>query len=168
MKDWIAQTAAGIDQFCVECRIRDLAHYALGDRSDRLGRIAATLSRLDRGQYLIGVGPHLSGIIRVGAMEIRIGRAASLLESPLDEVLDFEVNDAALTGPREVSRLHMSVCQNPAAIGILVRDESSTTGTWILPDQERLEAGRWTSIELGQAISLGPSGVNLFMPLVVE
>jgi hypothetical protein len=151
----------------VETRIRDLAHYALGDRQDRVARFAAVLSRLTPGAYLVGLGPHFSDIIRVGDTEIAIGRPASLLEESQDVVIDYSVNDATLNGPREVSRLHVTVRFDSESDAVMVRDESSSTGTWLLPENQLFPAREWVAIENGGIFSLGSGQVNLLAVIQV-
>jgi hypothetical protein len=157
-----------IDHLMVASRIRDLSHYALGDRAVRTQRLGAVLSRLPEGCYLIGVGPHCSEIIKVGSDPITIGRAASLNEEPSDTVIDYTVNDASLLGPREVSRLHASVRLSPGGGGMEIRDESSTTGTWLMQQSEQLPEGEWVCVGGGEVVSLGSSGVNVFFALEVH
>ena len=152
-----------MDQLLVETRIRDLAHYALGDRSTRVARMSAVMSKLPAGWYLIGLGPHFSYIIRVGSSEITIGRPASLLEESCDSIIDYVVNDATLTGPREVSRLHVSVRVDKEQEALEIRDEGSSTGTWVLPGDAPLEADLWHMLENGHVISLGSGQINLFV-----
>ena len=152
-----------MDQLLVETRIRDLAHYAIGDRSDRVARMSAVMSKLPAGWYLIGLGPHFSDIIRVGSSEITIGRPASLLEESCDSIIDYVVNDATLTGPREVSRLHVSVRVDREQEALEIRDEGSSTGTWVLPGDAPLEANHWHALENGHVISLGSGQINLFV-----
>lgn len=163
----IVQLSSRLDHMMIETRIRDLAHYALGDKDDRVVRIAAIISRLPIGWYLIGVGPHFCDIIRVGRQEITIGRTASVVEEPLEVVIDYAVNDATLTGPREVSRLHLTIRVGGSDDVLEVRDEQSATGTWLVPETERLEPGVWYELENGQSISLGPSQVNLLVAIRV-
>ena len=164
----IVQLSLMLDHMMIETRIRDLAHYALGDRDDRIAGIAAIISQLPIGGYLIGVGPHSSDIIRVGKQEITIGRAASGIEEPLDTVIDYAVNDATLTGPREVSRLHLTTRVRGSDDVLEVRDEQSSMGTWLVPENERLEPGEWFELESGKSISLGPSQVNRFVTVHVS
>ena len=73
-----------------------------------------------------------------------------------------------LTGPREVSRLHLAIRVNGPDDVLEVRDEQSSTGTWLLPEDEQLESGIWHELESGQSLSLGPSQVNLFMAVRVR
>jgi len=160
--------SALLDHMMVESRIRDLAHYALGDRDNRVARIAAVVSQLSTGWYLIGVGPHFCDIIRVGRQEITIGRAASVIEEPLDTDIDYAVNDATLTGPREVSRFHLTVRVGGSDGVLEVRDERSSTGTWFVPECERIESGVWYELKNGQPISMGPSQVNLLVAVQVD
>ena len=173
MVDWMGQGDDGmssgvevlqvIDHLIVASRIRDLSHYALGERGNRVERLAAILSQLTSGWYLIGVGPHFSDIIRIGASPVTLGRPASLREEPIDQVIDYAVNDATLLGPREVSRLHLSVRQRADGEALEVRDEHSTTGTHSHTLGERLAAGKWCALESGHIFSLGPDGVNMFV-----
>lgn len=164
----IVQLSLLLDHMMIESRIRDLAHYALGDRDDRVARITAIISQLPIGWYLIGVGPHSCDIIRVGRQEIAIGRTASVLEEPLESVIDYAVNDATLTGPREVSRLHLTIRVGGSDDVLEIRDERSSTGTWLVPENERLEPGVWNELENGKSIGLGPSQVNLFVAVQVS
>ncbi len=157
-----------IDHLIVASRIRDLSHYALGDREVRIQRLGSVLSRLPEGWFLIGVGPHCSEIIKVGSDPITIGRAASLNEEPLDAVIDYAVNDATLLGPREVSRLHVSVRLSSEGDAIEVRDESSSTGTCLIPTDDPFPPEEWTGLGDGQGFCLGPSGVNVFVVLKIE
>jgi len=166
MKD-IGHLSSLLEHMMVESRIRDLAHYALGDRLDRVAHIASTISQLPTGWYLIGTGPQFCDIIRVGRQEITIGRTASAGEEPLEVVIDYAVNDAMLTGPREVSRLHLAVRVNGRDDVLEVRDERSSTGTWLVPENEQLEPGVWHELDSGRSIGLGPSQVNLFVAVRV-
>lgn len=166
--DEIVQLSAMLNHMMVESRIRDLAHYALGDRDDRVARITAVISQLPIGWYLVGVGPHFCDIIRVGNQEITIGRAASVVEESLDVVIDYAVNDATLTGPREVSRLHLTARVDSGSDVLEIRDEQSSTGTWLVPASEPLDPDVWYSLESGQSISLGPSLVNLLVAVHVD
>lgn len=159
----IAVFITKMDHLLVETRIRDLAHYALGDRSERVARMMAVMSKLPSGWYLVGLGPHFSDIIRVGSSEITIGRPASLLEESGEAIIDYVVNDATLTGPREISRLHASVRVDTAQDSLEIRDEGSSTGTWVLPAETPLEANRWHAMENGHVISLGSGQINLFV-----
>ncbi|MCH2140943.1 MAG: FHA domain-containing protein [Phycisphaerales bacterium] len=156
-----------IDHVLVESRIRDLAHYALGDRSQRMARIVATLSKLTSGWYLVGLGPHFGDIVRVGENPIMFGRPASLLEEPASEVIDYAVNDATLMGPREVSRVHMSVRHDPGEGSLLIRDEHSSTGVWIGHDGSAIPPGDWVDVEAGTLLSLGPSRTNALYCLLI-
>ena len=77
-----------MDRLLVETRIRDLAHYALGERENRVARMAAVFSQLSPGWYLVGLGPHFSDIVRVGTDPITFGRSPSLLEQSPDRIID--------------------------------------------------------------------------------
>lgn len=156
-----------MDRLLVETRIRDLAHYALGERENRVARMAAVFSQLSPGWYLIGIGPHFSDIVRVGKDPITFGRSPSLLEEPADRVIDYSVNDATLMGPREVSRVHFSARTSEDGELLELFDEGSSTGTWIGDEDYPIEAGQWIEVESGARISLGGSRTNLFVAIRV-
>ncbi len=127
-------------------------------------RIAASIERLPKGRYLIGLGPNCTQTIRIGKHPIRIGRHPSPLEESRDDVIDYTVDDASLHGPREVSRLHCTI--DPEKCGadeVAVIDEGSSTGTWMQPSGERVESLSRHMLEHGAMLSLGPSGTNLFI-----
>jgi hypothetical protein len=158
------QVAVLVDGLRFQCRVRELAFFDPASAPERAERIAASLSRLGAGRYVIGLGPNCQEVIRIGRHPVRLGRHASLLEEPREEVIDFAVNDASLHGPREVSRLHCTI--DPAGCGedeLMLVDEASSTGTWIMPAMERIEAHEPTRIGAGSMFSLGPSGTNLFL-----
>ena len=157
-----------MDHMLVESRIRDLAHYALGDRAERMARISAIFSRLSPGWYLVGLGPHFNEIVRVGENPILFGRPASLLEESSSEVIDYSVNDATLMGPREVSRSHMSVRHDPENDILEIQDEHSSTGVWLAQDGEPISPGTWNPVDSGALISLGPSRTNTLLALFVQ
>lgn len=163
--DPLLEFSVMLDDQMVKTRLRDLAHLILGSREERLSRMRDVLSELPPAWYLIGVGPNFSDIIRVGKSEIVIGRSASVLEQPADAVIDYAINDAMLTGPREVSRVHLTVRVASTGNAIEVRDESSSTGTWLLDPGTRLKTSHWHRLEQETAISLGPGAVNVLMPL---
>ena len=156
-----------MDRLLVETRIRDLAHYALGERENRVARMAAVFSQLSPGWYLVGLGPHFSDIVRVGTDPITFGRSPSLLEQSPDRIIDYSVNDATLTGPREVSRVHFSVRCSQAGDELELYDEGSSTGTWVGDDQQPIESGQWISIDSGAQVSMGGSRTNLFVAIRV-
>ncbi len=156
-----------MDRLLVETRIRDLAHYALGNRENRVARMSAVFSRLSPGWYIIGLGPHFSDIVRVGSDPITFGRSPSLLEEPADRIIDYSVNDATLMGPREVSRVHFSVRTSEDGGQLELFDEGSSTGTWIGDEDRPIEAARWTPVDSGSRVSLGGSRTNLFVAVRV-
>jgi hypothetical protein len=160
------ELAALIDSARFECRLRELAFFVPAGAEERAHRIAASLERLPAGRYAVGLGPNCSQTIRVGRHPVRLGRHASPLEEPRDEVVDYTVDDASLHGPREVSRVHCTL--DPTDCGddeVAVIDEGSSTGTWIQPLSTRVEPHMRTLLRHGSMFSLGPSGTNLFMVL---
>lgn len=157
-----------IDSARFECRLRELAFFGPAGTDDRANRIAASLDRLPAGRYAIGLGPNCSQTIRIGRLPVRLGRHASPLEVPRDEVVDYTVDDASLHGPREVSRLHCTLDSTDCGDDeVAVIDEGSSTGTWIQPLDSRMEPHMRTLLRHGSMFSLGPSGTNLFMVLRV-
>lgn len=153
-----------VDSMRFQCRIRDLAFFEPSSAGDRISRIAASLERLGSGRFIIGLGPNCQEVIRIGRHPVRFGRSASPLEEHREEVIDIAVNDAALHGPREVSRLHCSFDTTDCADDqVRLIDEGSSTGTWIHPSGDRVEAGTPMLLESGTLFSLGPSGANMFL-----
>lgn len=156
--------AALVDGLRFQCRLRELAFFDPGSAAERVHRTAASLAQLGAGRYVIGLGPNCQEVIRIGRHPVRLGRHASPLETPRDEVIDFAVNDASLQGPREVSRLHCTI--DPSDCGddeIRLIDEQSSTGTWLMPSMDRVEPSQPTVLASGSIFSLGPTGTNLFL-----
>lgn len=157
-----------IDGLRFQCRLRELAFFDTGSATERVQRIAASLAQLGPGRYVIGLGPNCQEVIRIGRHPVRLGRHASPLETPRDEVIDYAVNDASLQGPREVSRLHCTI--DPSECGeneIRLIDEQSSTGTWLMPAMDRIEPTQPAVLAAGSIFSLGPTGTNLFLYVYV-
>ena len=160
--------AAAIDGMRFRCRLRDLDFFDPATTVERVGRIAAAIERLGSGRFVMGMGPYCSEVIRVGAHAIRLGRHAGPLEQPHEEVVDYSINDASLHGPREVSRLHCTL--DPAGCAddeLNLIDEASSTGTWIHPVLEQVLPHTPHRLSNGTMFSLGPSGTNTFLFIVV-
>ncbi len=164
----VERLSSVVDAMRYQCRLRELAFFGPDASPTRAARIAQTLARLAAGRYVLGLGPNCSALIRLGRHPIRLGRHAGPLEDSREEVIDFSVDDASVVGPREVSRVHcvLSIDGCPEA-EVDLSDDGSTTGTWILPEGDRVEPGSRRRLRHGDLFSLGPSGTNLFLVLVI-
>ena len=156
-----------IDQLILNSRLEDLRLLALTPYEERATNLAAALSQLDAGYYLLGCGPYNTGLIKIGTTGIVLGRQSSPLEELSENVVDFLVNDAVLLTPREVSRNHATIHLSEEDGKIYLQDNGSTTGTWL--NNEQLDsAGITVEVELGSVITLGASGVNTYLCFEVE
>lgn len=159
--------AADLEALRFECRLRELSFFTPSSNAARTARIAATLESLNAGRYVIGLGPNCGDVIRVGRYPIRLGRHAGVLEESAEGVVDYAINDASIVGPREVSRLHATLdptqCPSDA---IQLRDEESSTGTWLYPTMTRVLPANPSILRHGSLFSLGPSTTNLFVMVV--
>ncbi len=151
-----------IDQLILNSRLEDLRLLALTPYEERAMKLAAALSQLDAGYYLLGCGPYNTGLIKIGTTDIVLGRQSSPLEELSENVVDFLVNDAVLLTPREVSRNHATIHLSEEDGRIYLQDNGSTTGTW-LNDEQLDSAGIAVEVELGSAITLGASGINTYL-----
>ncbi len=161
------EVAMLIQSLRFQCRLRDLSFLNPAHSDEKVARISASLGRLAAGRYVIGVGPYCGEVIKIGNHPIRLGRHASLLEEPHEEVVDYVVNDASLLGPCEVSRLHATLdgsdCDKES---VMLSDETSSTGTWLQPQMQRIDPETPTCLSHGDMFSLGGSGTNLFLVFV--
>ncbi len=159
--------AAELEALRFECRLRELSFFTPSSNEPRIARVAATLEALTAGRYVIGLGPNCGDVIRVGRHPIRLGRHAGVLEESSQGVIDYAINDASIVGPREVSRLHATLdpTQCPSD-EIQLRDEESSTGTWLYPTMTRVQAANPSMLRHGSLFSLGPSTTNLFVVIV--
>lgn len=159
--------AAALDSMRFQCRVRELAFFDPVSSELRAARIAETIEMLPIGRYVIGVGPNCGDVIKIGSHPIRFGRNASILEETSEEVVDYSVNDASITGPREVSRVHATLdgakCSGDE---VVLLDEQSSTGTWLYPKMVRVAPDSPVTLRHGSLFSLGPSGTNLFVVIV--
>ncbi len=157
-----------VDAMRYQCRLRELASFGPDGSGTRAARIAQTLASLAAGRYVLGLGPNCSALIRLGRLPIRLGRHAGPLEESRDEVIDYSIDDASVVGPREVSRVHCVLStEGCPADEVELSDDGSTTGTWLLPEGDRLEPDSPRRLRHGDLFSLGPSGTNLFLVLVI-
>jgi len=141
-------------------RVQDLSLLLAQSETDRITRVAAVLSKLDRGAYLIGTGPYTQGVYSVMCEEVVLGRLATPLESPLDKPVDIFCQDIACLTPREVSRYHAQITRIGDTIcTYTVKDLGSTCGTFL--NGKRVESE--TELSAGDVISLGPSHVNTYI-----
>lgn len=161
--------AKELEELRFECRLRELSFFTPSSSATRITKVAATLEALTAGRYVIGLGPNCGDVIRVGRYPVRLGRHAGVLEESPEGVVDYAINDASIVGPREVSRLHATLDPTQCPIDeIQLRDEESSTGTWLYPTMTRVLPASPSTLRHGSLFSLGPSTTNLFMMIVRE
>ena len=159
--------ATALDSMRYQCRVRELAFFDPLTSELRAARISAAIEALPIGRYVIGVGPNCGDVIKIGSHPIRLGRNASILEEASDEVVDYSVNDASITGPREVSRVHATLDgAHCSGAEVVLHDEQSSTGTWLYPKMIRVTSDSPATLRDSSLFSLGPSGTNLFVFIV--
>ena len=150
-----------------------LAH---GHRTS-VNTVAEVLRSLPVGAYLLGCGPYVCGLFPLTTEEIVLGRPASPLEKPADTVTDYQFNDAVFLVPREISRVHATILrtfnEEESEYHFSVRDESSTTGTFIngerVSDQpQEKDLPNPAQLTNGDVLQLGPSSVNSYLFVEVE
>ncbi|MBD3291786.1 MAG: FHA domain-containing protein [Armatimonadia bacterium] len=174
MKDMV-QTAVIMDRLILESRLRDVALISQSDRSDRVRTMSAILSQLRPGAYLLGCGPYCCGILPLTVDEIALGRLPSPLEKIPETVVDYTLNDAVWMVPREASRTHAAIVRRLVEEGITycIRDENSRTGTYLNGQRVGVDdrghaTGEPATLANGDVISLGPSGINSYVFVVVS
>jgi pSer/pThr/pTyr-binding forkhead associated (FHA) protein len=167
------ERARKIERLSIRSRLQDLAVHVTEGEANRLVKIYAVLEKLDPGVYLVGAGPYTQGVFSLMCDEIVIGRLATALEKALDIPVDIFVNDAVTLTPREVSRVHCMIYRRDGVTthDYWLIDRGSSCGTFL--NGEKLEAPASSSAEElarasrtlsdGDAISLGPSGINNFL-----
>jgi pSer/pThr/pTyr-binding forkhead associated (FHA) protein len=165
--------ALKIDQLSIGARLSDLALFMTDGEIVRAQKIYAVVEKLDPGVYLIGTGPYSQGVFSLMNDEVVIGRLATPLEQILDKPVDVFVNDAATLTPREVSRVHCRIyrAQGTFQHDYFIVDQGSSCGTYL--NGEKLDPAKSMSeddvrrvsrsLNLGDVISLGPSGINTFV-----
>lgn len=157
-----------VDQAIIKSRLNSLAVMMTTDRTQRLTRISAVLTKLAKGAYLIGTGPSTVGIIPLTVEEVVLGRAATPLEKPADAVVDYEIGDAMYLGPHEVSRVHAKILRTQGDSGweFSVCDLGSQCGTFI--NGERIDGeGACRALSHGDAISMGASHTSTYLYIEV-
>jgi pSer/pThr/pTyr-binding forkhead associated (FHA) protein len=158
----MSQLLKTIDQLIIDARLQDLRLIACMPSDERATNLAAVLSQLNTGYYLLGCGPYNSGLIKLGENEIVLGRQSSPLEEMSESVVDYMINDAVLLTPREVSRNHATIRIDEEEGVISLYDNGSTSGTWL--NGQRLDSsGVAVKVEPGSVITLGQSGVNAYL-----
>lgn len=167
------ERAQKIEKLSIRSRLQDLAVHVNEGEASRLVKIYAVLQKLDPGVYLIGAGPYTQGVYSLMSDEVVIGRLATALEEALDIPVDVFVNDAVTLTPREVSRVHCTIYRREGVTkhDYWLIDRASTCATYL--NGEKLETPASSSPEDtarasrslcdGDAIALGPSGINTFI-----
>ncbi|MDZ4821748.1 MAG: FHA domain-containing protein [Planctomycetota bacterium] len=168
------EIARRIDQLISTTRLHDIALLLHSDREQRVGNLAQSIALLEAGGYIIGCGPYNCGLMKVTVDEITIGRPASPMERPAEGIADFQMNDAIWLRPREVSRIHATIIRqrHKDVIKYFLRDERSTMGTYLNGKRLQDEPGSGeisnpAVLETFDQISLGPSGINSFIFVIV-
>jgi len=158
-----------VDHAIINSRLNGLAAMMMTDRDDRLKRIAASLSSLKSGAYLIGTGPSTVGIIPLTVEEVVLGRSATPVEAPADVIVDYQADDTMYLGPYEVSRVHAKVTreETPSETQFSISDLGSKCGTFV--NGEVLDSdGDEQLLRHGDAISLGSTHVSTYLFVVIE
>lgn len=167
----VLRTAVLVDRLLLRCRAEDVRLLVAADAAQRVGTVASVLSSLPVGAYLVGCGPYCGGVLPLTVPEVLIGRPPSPFETLPTRVCDYGVNDAVLFVPREASRVHVAVRRHVLAecVRYTVHDQASTTGTFVNGDRVISSPGD-DGVELrhGDVLTLGPSGVNAYVFVVVE
>lgn len=156
------KTIEKIDHAVSQSRLNCLAVMLTTDRTERLARIEGTLARLKPGAYLVGTGPSTVGIIPLTVEEVVMGRSATPVEKPAEEVVDYQVADTLYLGPHEVSRVHAKIVRTRGTGRPRFRlvDLKSRCGTYL--NGERIGPdGR--ALRSGDLLSLGPTHVSTYM-----
>ena len=158
-----------LDKLISLSRLREMAFIISTDLTMRILKMSEALKQLRPGAYLLGTGPSTVGVIPLTVEEVVLGRCATILEKPVDTVIDYEVPDTIYFVPREVSRAHAKIIRynTDSEIEYAVVDLQSTCGTFV--NGTRIEASEeGISLSHGDIISLGSSQINTYMFYVVR
>ncbi|MCC6425608.1 MAG: FHA domain-containing protein [Phycisphaerales bacterium] len=169
MSDYQIHAAQTIERQICSSRTRELAFLIETDKAERLSSVMRMLAALPPGAYLVGCGPYTTGVHRVGSAPILIGRRPLPHEDSKGSDTNVLVNDVPWFAPREVSRVHASILptEDSSGEGFMLRDESSTTGTYLNGHRVGLDDPRSppnpAPLQNLDVVWLGPSGVNCYV-----
>lgn len=157
-----------IDKLISLSRLQEMAFILSIDLRARIIKMSEVLKQLRPGAYLLGTGPSTVGMIPLTVDEIVLGRSATVLESPQDTVIDYEVADTIYFIPREVSRAHAKIIRHINDLGTeyTVVDLQSTCGTFLNGKRIKIDQNG-SLLSHGDIISLGPSQINTYMFYIV-
>jgi pSer/pThr/pTyr-binding forkhead associated (FHA) protein len=158
-----------LDHVIIKSRLNMIEQMMRVDSKDRLVRLACVIKSLPTGGYLLGTGPTATNIIPLTVEEIIIGRIATPLEKPSDQVIDYNVYDTAYFCPNEVSRVHAKIIcdryQNPGEY--FIQDLNSQNGVYV--NGNRIDSCNVPyPLKTADMISLGPSHVSTYVMLIKE
>lgn len=174
MSDYHIHAAQIIEHQVSSSRTRELAFLIETDKAERLSSIMRMLVALPPGAYLVGCGPYTTGIHRMAFAPVLLGRRALPHEDSKGKDTNVLVNDVPWFAPREVSRVHASIlpADHPGGESFVLRDESSTTGTYLNGHRVGLDDPRSppnpAPLQHLDVLWLGPSGVNSYVWLTVS
>ncbi len=117
----------------------------------------------------MGTGPSTVGIIPLTVDEVVLGRSATILEEPAEEIIDYAAADTLYFVPREISRAHAKVIRRvgDSDVEYVIVDMKSTCGTFVNGTSVD-PAGEGVVLSHGDVISLGPSLISTYMFYLVE
>ncbi len=153
-----------LDKLISMSRLKDIAFIVDIDIGLRISKMASAIDQLRAGAYLLGSGPSTVGIIPLSVDEIILGRSSTILEEPVETLIDYTVSDTTYFTPREVSRVHAKIVRENDEEGaaFYIVDLGSTCGTYVNHDKIHKDE-KSKLLGHGDIISLGPSMVSTSM-----
>jgi len=166
--DNIIKLVTLLDQVIIKSRLNMIEQLLRNDPKDRLVRLACVLKSLPPGGYLLGTGPTATNIIPLSVEEIIIGRVATPLEKPSDQIVDYNVHDTTFFCPNEVSRVHAKIIcdKNKIPSEYSIQDMGSRGGIYV--NGSRIDPSIPHALKTADLVSLGPSHVSTYMILIKE
>ena len=153
-----------LDKLISMSRLKDIAFIVDIDIGLRISKMASAIGQLRAGAYLLGSGPSTVGIIPLSVDEIMLGRSSTILEEPVETLIDYTISDTTYFTPREVSRVHAKIVRENDEEGaaFYIVDLGSTFGTYVNHDKIHKDE-KSKLLGHGDIISLGPSMVSTYM-----
>lgn len=166
--EYMIKLVSLLDQVIIKSRLNMIEQLLRNDPKDRLVRLACVLKSLPPGGYLLGTGPTATNIIPLSVEEIIIGRVATPLEKPSDQIVDYNVHDTTFFCPNEVSRVHAKILYDGQMKPreYFIQDMGSQCGVYV--NGIRIEPDIPHALKMADLISLGPSHVSTYMMLIKE
>jgi pSer/pThr/pTyr-binding forkhead associated (FHA) protein len=173
MDDVLVEVVSKIEISMRQSRLADIQLFMAEGEKERAGRVLKGIEELSEGAYLFGTGPYTTGIYRLSADEIVIGRFCSVSETPGKTIVDIEVKDSICFGPREASRNHASIERVKGDVGYsyFLKDLGSTCGTYLNGHKIlSVKDGGFENIDTqelklqnGDIISIGSHHINCYV-----